>query len=196
IDGTAEARRRARSWTRFVPASTHRRRASTSPKREICCGLWGKVAIDQRTTTGATQMGIAGQGTPDDIDVELGERYYGGSKEAEERFADEITEVIAAFINRRFSEGRRPAMRDAHATDTGCVRAVVAVDADLGPALRQGVSVPGTQYKAWIRFSNGTSERLSARLHDAGGMAIRLVGVPVPRLIGHDKATGCCLLAS
>ena len=96
--------------------------------------------------------------TPD-LDTALGERYYEGSQASEEKYINEIVESIASAITVHFKQGGRPARRDAHAYDNGCVRAIFSVDADLPDHLRQGVFVPGAQYKAWIRFSNGNSER-------------------------------------
>src|SRR5262249_58267312 len=90
----------------------------------------------------------------DDLDTALGERYYEGSQASEEKNTSELVESIARAIK----QGRRPARRDAHAYDNGCVRAIFKVDADLPGHLRQGAFVPGSQYKAWIRFSNGNSE--------------------------------------
>ncbi len=135
-------------------------------------------------------MATEAEGTANsDIDAELGERWYGGAREAEEALTGEIVAITRQFIKRRFDENRRPAMRDAHATDNGCVRATFAVDPDLDPALRHGVFVPGAQYKAYIRFSNGNSERLSNRRLDARGMAIKLVGVPGTKLLEDEKQT-------
>lgn len=131
----------------------------------------------------------------DEIDTELGERYYGGQKELEDKVTDEIIEIIRGFIDRRFREGRRPALRDAHARDTGCVRASFAVDSDLDPDLEQGVFVSGKVYDAWIRFSNGNSERLNERSPDARGMAIKLLEVPGSKL-GDETSTQDFLLAN
>lgn len=141
-------------------------------------------------------MGIPTQGTAEDeIDTELGERYYGGGKEIEDKVTDEIIQIIRGFIDRRFREGRRPALRDAHARDTGCVRASFAVDPHLDPDLEQGVFVSGKVYDAWIRFSNGNSEQLNERLPDARGMAIKLLGIPGPKF-GDERSTQDFLLAN
>src|ERR1700761_3433257 len=91
----------------------------------------------------------------DDIDVELGEAYYGAQKAYEDKLTDETIELIKEFIARRFRQGRRPALR--------------------GGAF----SEPGREYNAWIRFSNGNSERQNSRFPDARGMAIKLMGVEV-----------------
>ena len=62
--------------------------------------------------------------------------------------------------------------------------------------LRQGVFAPGTQYKAWIRFSNGNSEPRPAWFFDARGMAIKLMGVPGEKLLDDEKYTQDFILIS
>jgi hypothetical protein len=136
------------------------------------------------------------QDTTPDLDTALGERYYEGSQASEEKYINEIVESIARAINLHFKQGRRPARRDAHAYDNGCVRAIFRVDADLPDHLRQGVFVPGSQYKAWIRFSNGNSEARPAWFFDARGMAIKLMGVPDEKLLDDEKHTQDFILIS
>ena len=88
-------------------------------------------------------------------------------------------------------------LRDAHAQDTGCVKATFRVDADIAPALRVGVfSEPGKEFDAWIRFSNGNSEVLSSRLPDARGMAIKLMGVNGPKLLEDESETQDFVMAN
>ena len=133
----------------------------------------------------------------DAIDTALGERYYMNDKDTERRFAEEITEIIRQFIGRRFREGRRPALRDAHAQDTGCVRAIFRVDANIPPELHHGVfATLGREFDAWIRFSNGNSEVLSPRLPDARGMAIKLMGVEGPKLLDDERETQDFVMAN
>src|SRR5687768_1159213 len=88
----------------------------------------------------------------DDIDTQLGEQYHLGRKDLEERFTQEINDLIHQYIEKRFRQGRRPAMRDAHAKDNGAVRATFRVDPGLDAQFQQGVFVAGHEYKAWIRF--------------------------------------------
>jgi Catalase len=132
----------------------------------------------------------------DDIDTELGERYYGGRREVEEALIDDMIKITSDFVDRRFREGRRPALRDAHAKDTGCVRASFQIDGDLDQSLRHGVFVPGKKYDAWIRFSNGNSERLSDRWPDARGMAVKLMGVPGPKFLDDETMTQDFIMAN
>jgi catalase len=117
------------------------------------------------------------------LDEALGERAEPGEADTHQRMA----ETIADYINRRYTEGRRPAMRDAHAKPHGCVRATFDVDARLPNELRQGVFVPGKRYQAWIRFSNGASEISPDKDKDARGMAIKLTGVAGEKIIPEEK---------
>ncbi len=118
-----------------------------------------------------------------DLDKELGERAEPGEADTDRLIADTIT----GYINRRYSDGRRPAMRDAHAKAHGCVRATFDVDAGLPHELRQGVFVPGKRYQAWIRFSNGGSEINPDKSKDARGMAIKLTGVAGEKILPEEK---------
>ncbi len=133
----------------------------------------------------------------DAIDLALGERYYMGSEKSERQFADEISEIIGQFIRRKFQEGRRPALRDAHAADTGCVKAIFRVDSEIPKELRHGVfATPDREFDAWIRFSNGNSEVLNPRAPDARGMAMKLMGVDGPKLLEDEKNTQDFVMAN
>lgn len=132
------------------------------------------------------------QAIESDLDTALGERYYEGNRASEEKYIKEIVESIAKAIK----GGRRPARRDAHAYDNGCVRAIFKVDPNLPDYLRQGVFVPGLEYKTWIRFSNGNSEPRPAWFFDARGMAIKLMGVPGEKLLQDEKHTQDFILIS
>lgn len=117
------------------------------------------------------------------LDEALGERAEPGETDTHQRMADTLTD----YINRRYAEGRRPAMRDAHAKPHGCVRATFDVEPGLPNALRQGVFVPGKRYQAWIRFSNGASEINPDKDRDARGMAIKLTGVAGEKILAEEK---------
>ena len=134
--------------------------------------------------------------TDDDIDVDLGENYYKGSRELEERWTGEIIETIRRGLDKRYADGRRPALRDAHAFDNGCIKAIFRIDTDLKRELQHGLFVPGHEYQAWIRFSNGNSEQKSKLIPDARGMAIKLTGVPGDKLLGDERNTHDIILIS
>jgi hypothetical protein len=117
------------------------------------------------------------------------EQYYGGTPQYEDNCTTEIIGVIHEYIERRFREGRRPALRDAHAKDTGLVQALFEVlpNPDLDPIYQQGVfGQPPRTYNAWIRFSNGNCEHRSDRWFDARGMAIKLTNVPGKKLVEDE----------
>ena len=104
-------------------------------------------------------------------------------------------EIIASAIesvNYPPAKGRpaphQPYRRDVHAKAHGCVRAVVDVSKDLAPAFRQGVfAEPGKQYRAWIRFSSGNTWPQADSERDARGFALKLMGVPGPKLLEPEE---------
>ncbi|MFI5350485.1 MAG: catalase family protein [Elusimicrobiota bacterium] len=86
------------------------------------------------------------------------------------------------------------AHRDAHAKAHGCVRASFRVNDRLPPELRQGIFQEGRVYKSWIRYSNGSGRAANDSKGDGRGMAIKLFGVPGPKLADDEKATQDFLL--
>ncbi len=131
-----------------------------------------------------------------EIDSGLGERYYKDSREIEERCTRDIIDVIKRAIDEHFQQGRRPARRDAHAFDNGCVRAIFRVDRYLDSHLQHGVFIPGHEYQAWIRFSNGNSEPRPRWWPDARGMAIKLMGVNGTKLLDDETVSQDFVLIS
>jgi len=81
------------------------------------------------------------------------------------------------------------ARRDAHAKAHGCVRATFRVEGVLPAELRQGVFQEGRVYPAWIRYSNAFSRSQNDAVDDARGMAVKLMGVPGPKLDAGEKST-------
>lgn len=70
------------------------------------------------------------------------------------------------------------AARGVHAKGHACVKAYVDVNKTINPQLQHGVfAEPGQQYKAWIRFSNSSSNMANSNdnAKDARGMAIKLL---------------------
>lgn len=81
-------------------------------------------------------------------------------------------------------------LRDAHAKAHGCLRADVRVEDPLDAALRQGVfAIPGQQWQAWIRLSNGNAYPQFDAVHDARGMAIKLLDVAGAQLLPNARDT-------
>jgi len=114
------------------------------------------------------------------IDTELGEFLHDNESEDAQAIADSIGANIR--------KGPLPALRDAHPKAHGCVQAEFHVRDDLPAHLAQGVFVPGTTYKAWIRFSNGNPDATQSDAEgDARGMAIKLLDVPGEKLLSNAR---------
>jgi len=119
-----------------------------------------------------------------EIDAELGESPWPGEAEATRAIAS----LIETTIRKRYPPENRPARRDAHPKAHGCVRATFTVVPELPASLAHGVFVPGKSYRAWIRFSNGSSDPSRADAKgDARGMAIKLTGVPGAKLLPAES---------
>lgn len=110
----------------------------------------------------------------------LGEA-QGKSGLTEEEAIRRIKELTEAQIQNAYRSGLRPAQRDAHAKQHGCVRADFTVLASLPSAMRQGVFAEAHTFHAWIRFSNAVGTDDQAGL--ARGMAIKLLGVPGRKIL-------------
>lgn len=83
------------------------------------------------------------------------------------------------------------AHRDAHAKHHGCVKAsfTVAGKDELPENLRAGVFQPGAKYPAIIRYSNGQGKPAPDSKGDGRGMAVKLFGVPGPKLHPSESGT-------
>lgn len=83
------------------------------------------------------------------------------------------------------------ARRDAHAKHHGCVQASFRVlDKERLPEdLRRGVFQPDARYPALIRFSNGAGSPRPDGKGDGRGMAVKLLGVPGPKLHPSEGGT-------
>ena len=133
-----------------------------------------KMILIWSTTIFLAALGTTGAFANDlGLDTDLGEKLWPG----EDASIQSMANTISQLLEKRFSEGQRPAIRDAHAKGHGCVKADFKVEEKLDPALTQGVFIPGQSYKAWIRFSNGSGEINPDKGADARGMAIKLTGV-------------------
>jgi hypothetical protein len=120
-----------------------------------------------------------------DLDNDLGERLW----PYEEVHTARIIQLIEATLARRYAK-HGPTRRDAHPKAHGAVRAIFQVEKNLAQPFAQGAFVPGREYKAWVRFSNGNGNpRLPDIAGDARGMAVKLCGVPGDKLHPSEQAT-------
>jgi catalase len=130
---------------------------------------WG-IAVAALTLAGCGQRGDA---PPVGEQIDPAERYLVPSIVASARkLVDDVQKDSGPLYR-----------RDAHAKAHGCLTATFTVRDELPEAARTGVFVPGRRYQAWIRFSNGNAALQPDRDKDARGMAIKLMGVPGPKLL-------------
>lgn len=119
-----------------------------------------------------------------DVDHDLSESLYPN----EAATAKEIANIIEMTIRKQYSTDI--ALRDAHPKAHGCVRAEFKINETLPQNMAYGVFIPGKNYQAWIRFSNGSSNAKQADIKkDARGMAIKLLAVPEKNLLDEPAAT-------
>ncbi len=103
----------------------------------------------------------------------------------EPELIERILALDAAFLKSEYPPPAR-ALRSAHPKAHGVVRAELTVLPGLPADLRVGLfSAPGT-YQAWIRFSNASAVRPDIG-PDARGMAIKVMGVPGPKLLEEER---------
>jgi len=95
------------------------------------------------------------------------------------RAADELL----GQIKHDYTDQGKRAFRDAHPRGIGCVAATFTVEPNLPLKYRTGVfAVPGKSYDSIIRFSAALGPA-GDQVKDARGMAIKLFGVPGPKLL-------------
>jgi hypothetical protein len=105
----------------------------------------------------------------------------------EEAATAEVTAASEDFINAKYAV-ERPARRDAHAKDHGCVTASFEVDNNLlDPAEKVGVFASNKSYPAWIRFSNGSFHVQGDVEADVRGFAIKLMEVEGDKVLAAQR---------
>lgn len=102
---------------------------------------------------------------------------------------DPIASLKAMFVDmvmgRRIGGGQAPALRPVFLKPHGIAGATFSVRPDLPDELRVGVFA-GSSYDAWVRFSSDTVPT-SPDLQTTCGVAIKLFGVPGPKLLTPDE---------
>jgi hypothetical protein len=101
---------------------------------------------------------------------------------------EQTTRYVAGSVA---AEGAGRAVRDAHATGYGLVRAEVEILDGLPHAYAQGVYATPGRHEALIRFSNG-SPHLGPDTHlgNALGLALKILGVQGPTLLEDEPNSG------
>jgi hypothetical protein len=118
-----------------------------------------------------------------------------GYKLAEERIQPDeeahLDDIIASF-NAQMRKLWNPGYyeRGGNSKTHGIVRAELIVRDDLPEHMRRGIFATPATYKAWVRYS-GPGPYVTADIDDVGfmSMAIKLMGVPGPKLMDDEKFT-------
>jgi Dyp-type peroxidase family len=106
----------------------------------------------------------------------------------EQLHIDSLIATLAAKMKRDYKDDRT--LRDGHPKMHGCVKATFRVHGDLPEDLRVGLFGTAQEYPAWVRFSNESGRVSSDDEKDARGVAIKLMGVPGPKLLeGEEDCT-------
>jgi len=108
--------------------------------------------------------------------------------------ASESDRAIERAVRRVVTERKGAvggARRDVHVKHHGCVYGSFRVDEDLAKRDKRfvyGVFQPGKEYRVWVRFSSSSKKAQSDTIDDGRGVAIKLLGVAGPRILGDPKA--------
>lgn len=98
-----------------------------------------------------------------------------------------IEQITRAMITQTYPEGNRPAKRDQHTKDHGCLRGEFTVEPNLPEEDRFGVFKEPRTYPVWIRFSNGFQSSQPDYKPDVRGIAIKLMGVEGEKVLPEEK---------
>ncbi len=107
--------------------------------------------------------------------------------------AQAITKVVELIRTQVQTEAEKEgrAFRDAHRKHHGCVKAEFEVLPNLASDLAKGLFAKPAKYSAWVRYSNGSGKSQDDNTGDGRGMAVKVLGVPGPRLLSEfdDETT-------
>lgn len=99
-----------------------------------------------------------------------------GKGEADASF--KCLDAVTAAMRKEYPAGTKVVRRDAHPKHHGIVRATLKVEGNLPAELAHGIFAhPNKEYKAWVRFSNGSPTAAADINKDGRGMAIKVFGV-------------------
>jgi hypothetical protein len=106
----------------------------------------------------------------------------------EEAALDSIIETMGAYMRKHYRAGEF--QRAGNTKTHGVVRGEVIIRDDLPAHMRRGVFARPQTFRAWVRFS-GPGPDSPTDINDVGfvSCAIKLMGVPGPKLLDDEKAT-------
>ncbi len=106
----------------------------------------------------------------------------------EEKSLDEIIRLMADQMRGHFKEGKYE--RGGNTKTHGLVRATVTIRDDLPEHMRKGIFAEAKSYPAYVRYS-GPGPDVPKDIQDVGfgSMAMKIMGVPGPKLMDDEKFT-------
>ena len=106
----------------------------------------------------------------------------------EDLHLQQIIDTMAEYMRRHWQPGNY--QRAGNTKTHGVVRGEVTILDDLPPPFRRGVFAVPKTYRAWVRFS-GPGPDWPRDIKDVGfvSCAIKLMGVPGPKLMDDEQAT-------
>jgi hypothetical protein len=108
----------------------------------------------------------------------------------EQQLIDKIKAALRKNNELQFKKNDGHAIRDAHAKSHGILRGELNVHPDLPEHLRQGMfAEPGKTYPVIARLSTTAGAIRSDQVRGVRGLAIKVLGVPGPRVLPGDNAT-------
>ncbi len=114
------------------------------------------------------------------------------SPEEEAKLNKLLVDIIKGTVQKgyEFRTGQdHAAKRDAHAKQHGCVAAKFKIESQIPARFRKGIFSTKGEYKAILRFSNGSGEIRSDKISDAHGLAIKVLGIKA-NLLTSEEANG------
>jgi hypothetical protein len=113
----------------------------------------------------------------------------------EEGFLQDVIDELTRFTRENWLPGS--AQRFGNTKTLGVVNGQFIVLSDLPPNLRRGLFAEPRTYPAWVRFS-GPGPYAPPDLEDLGqtSVAIKVMGVPGPKLMDDERATQDLILVS
>lgn len=100
-----------------------------------------------------------------------------------------VADIIKASVQAGFNKNGH-AFRDAHRKAHGCVQAKFTVLNQLPPKVAQGLFATPKTYEAVVRYSNGAGSSSDDHNPDGRGMAVKVLGVPGPKLLEDESNAG------
>ena len=108
----------------------------------------------------------------------------------EEQQINKIKAALRKNNELQFKKNDGHAIRDAHAKSHGILRGELKVHADLPEHLSQGMfAEPGKTYPVIARLSTTAGAIRSDQVRGVRGLAIKVLGVPGPRVLPGDNET-------